>query len=63
MARQAEQPDWLMTLPSGVHQVFDYWKANMKPGGFKFEARIINYPGGVPGDVGLLFSWPKDNEV
>ena len=51
-----------MTLPSGVHQVFDYWKANLKPGGFKFEARIINYPGGMPGDVGLFFSWPKDSE-
>ena len=32
-----------------------------KAGGFKFEARIINYPGGVPGDVGLFFSWPKDS--
>jgi hypothetical protein len=62
VARQAEQPDWLMTLPAGVHQVFDYWKANLKPGGFKFEARIINYPGGMPGDVGLFFSWPKDSE-
>jgi hypothetical protein len=63
VARQAEQPDWLLTLPSGVHQVFDYWKANLKPGGFKFEARIINYPGGMPGDVGLFFSWPKDSEA
>ena len=60
LARQADEPDWLLTLPSGVHQVFDFWKANLKPGGFKFEARIINYPGGVPGDVGLFFSWPKD---
>jgi hypothetical protein len=63
VARQAEQPDWLLTLPSGVHQVFDYWKANLKPGGFKFEARIINYPGGMPGDVGLFFSWPKHSEA
>ena len=62
MARQAEEPDWLMTLPAGVHQVFDYWKANLKPGGFKFQARIINYPGGMPRDVGLFFSWPKDSE-
>jgi hypothetical protein len=63
VVRQAEQPDWLLTLPSGVHQVFDYWKANLKPGGFKFEARIINYPGGMPGDVGLFFSWPKHSEA
>ena len=57
--RQAEEPDWLLTLPAGVHQVFDYWKKNLKPGGFGFAARIINYPGGMPGDVGLFFTWPK----
>jgi hypothetical protein len=58
-ARQADEPDWLLTLPSGVHQVYDYWKAKLKPGGFGFAARIISYPGGEPGDVGLFFTWPK----
>lgn len=58
-ARQAESPDWLMTLPSGVRLVYDYWKGNLKPGGFGFSVRIVNYPGGKPGDVGLFFSWPK----
>jgi hypothetical protein len=58
-ARQAEEPDWLLTLPAGVHQVFDYWKQNLKPGGFGFSARIINYPDGKPGDVGLFFTWSR----
>jgi hypothetical protein len=58
-ARQADEPDWLATLPAGVRQVFEFWKTDLKPGGFKFGARIINYPGGKPGDVGLFFSWPK----
>lgn len=58
-ARQTEVPDWLATLPAGVRQVYDYWRANLKPGGFHFTARIIDYPGGMPGDVGLFFSWPK----
>ena len=44
-----------------VRQVHDFWKNNLKAGGFKFTARIINYPGGMPGDVGLFFSWPKDS--
>ena len=44
---------------AGVRQVYDFWKENLKAGGFKFGARIINYPGGKPGDVGLFFSWPK----
>ena len=58
-ARQTEEPDWLATLPAGVRQVYDYWRANLKPGGFHFTARIVDYPGGMPGDVGLFFSWPK----
>ena len=60
-AARAEQPEWLATLPAGVHQVHRFWKDNLRAGGFKFEARIINYPGGKPGDVGLFFSWPKDS--
>jgi hypothetical protein len=59
LAARSDEPEWLATLPLGVHQVFDYWKANLKPGGFGFAARIINFPGGMPGDVGLFFSWPK----
>jgi hypothetical protein len=34
LAKQAEEPDWLLTLPNGVHQVFDFWKQHLKPGGF-----------------------------
>ena len=25
-ARQAEDPDWVRTMPAGVHLVFDFWK-------------------------------------
>lgn len=54
-----QEPEWLATLPAGAHQVYDYWQVHLKPGGFNFTARIINYPDGMPGDVGLFFSWPK----
>ena len=52
-------PAWLATLPRGVLTMYDYWKANLRPGGFGFSARIINYPDGKPGDVGLFLSWPR----
>ncbi len=61
LAARADQPEWLATLPGGVRKVFDYWKANLKPGGFTFSARIISYPGGMPGDVGIFFGWPKSS--
>ena len=54
-----DEPDWLATLPRGARQIYNYWKANLKQGGFGFNARVINYPGGMPGDIGLFFSWPK----
>jgi hypothetical protein len=60
-AARSDEPEWLKTVPVGVHQVYDYWKDNLRPGGFKFIARIIDYPGGKPGDVGLFFAWPKDS--
>jgi hypothetical protein len=61
LAARAEKPEWVATLPAGVGKVFDYWKANLRPGGFSFSARIINYPGGMPGDVGIFFGWPKSS--
>ncbi len=54
------EPAWLATLPKGARPVYEFWERELKPGGFKFTARIINFPGGKVGDVGLFFSWPKD---
>jgi hypothetical protein len=56
---EVHEPVWLATLPRGVLTIYAYWKENLQAGGFGFSARIINYPGGVPGDVGLFFSWPR----
>ncbi len=58
-AAQANSPDWLATMPVAVRKVYDYWKTNLKRGGFGFSARVINFPEGKPGDVGLFFTWPK----
>ena len=52
-------PEWLATLPRGARPVYEHWKKVMRPNGFQLSVRIINYPGGKPGDVGMFFSWPK----
>jgi hypothetical protein len=61
LAARADEPEWLATMPAGVRKVFDFWKAQLKDGGFTFAARIINFPDGKPGDVGVFLSWPKDS--
>jgi hypothetical protein len=53
------EPAWVATMPAGVRKVYDFWKQELEPGGFKFSARIVDYPGGMPGNVGLFLSWPK----
>jgi len=59
LAARGDEPEWLPTLPAGVREVYNYWKQHLKLGGFQFTARIISYPGGVPGEVGLFFTWPR----
>jgi hypothetical protein len=50
-------PNWPETLrgkAAAYHQLF---KVRGEPLGYKMTARILNYPGGMPGDVGLFLSW------
>ena len=53
------EPEWLHTLPRGARPVYEHWKQHMKPAGFGLAVRILNFPGGKPGDVGMFFTWPK----
>jgi hypothetical protein len=46
-------------MPAGIRRAHEYWKQHLKPGGFGFAARVISYPGGKPGDIGVFITWPK----
>ena len=35
LAARPDEPEWLATLPAGVRLVHDFWKNNLKPGGFR----------------------------
>lgn len=52
-----KEPDWPESLAGRAKQAFDLWEQNSKHLGFKLEARVLNYPGGVIGDIGLFVSW------
>ncbi len=59
VAKQAEEPGWLRTMPAGIRTAHEYWKKHLKAGGFGFAARVISYPGGKPGDIGIFITWPR----
>jgi hypothetical protein len=50
---------WQDTLPGVMHKIYLWWEKELASGGFTFSARVIDYPGGMPGDVGLFIGWPQ----
>ena len=53
---------WQDTLPGVFKHVHEWWERELAPGGFTFGARVIDYPNGMPGDVGLFVGWPQMRE-
>ena len=50
-------PNWPETLQGKAKEMYDAFKARIQPQGYKLKAMIINFPGGVPGDVGFFLNW------
>ncbi|MBP0463766.1 hypothetical protein J5Y09_07580 [Roseomonas sp. PWR1] len=50
---------WQDTLPGVMHKIYEWWERELAPGGFTFSARVIDFPGGMPGDVGIFIGWPQ----
>ena len=50
-------PDWPTSLEGFAKKAYEYYQAELKPLGFKLSAQILDYPGGMPGDVGLYLRW------
>ncbi|MDS9469806.1 hypothetical protein RGQ15_19800 [Paracoccus sp. MBLB3053] len=52
--------DWPETLQGKARAFYDRFKENLQPKGYKMKAMIINFPDGMPGDVGFFLDWaPK----
>lgn len=50
-------PNWPDTLQGKARELYDRFKEVAQPEGYRLKAMIINFPGGVPGDVGLFLNW------
>lgn len=53
-------PQWPETLQGKAKQFYERYLKFAKPQGYKLKAMIINFPGGIPGDVGLFINWEPD---
>jgi hypothetical protein len=51
------EPDWPDTLVGRPRQAYELWRDQLRPAGFRLKAMIVEWPGGLPGDVGFFLSW------
>lgn len=51
------EPSWPETLTGRPRQAYELWRDHLRDGGFKLTAMIIEWPGGMPGDVGFFLKW------
>ncbi len=51
------EPGWENTLTGIPKEIFQLWKDLLQPRGYKIRYQIIDFPGGMPGDIGVTLSW------
>jgi len=51
------EPHWEETLEGRPKLGYEFWRDHLRPLGFGLKAEVLEYPGGVPGDIGLFLTW------
>lgn len=51
------EPDWPASLTGFAREVYDAYEQHLKAKGYKLRAQVLDYPGGMPGDIGLFLRW------
>jgi hypothetical protein len=61
-AINSNDAEWPQTLQGKAKEFYDRYQQFGKPQGFKLKAMIINFPGGMPGDVGFFLNWAPETK-
>src|SRR3954447_5901603 len=52
-----QEPGWEKTLRGIPQEIFQLWSDYLKPRGYRIRYQIIDFPGGVPGDISIVIAW------
>jgi hypothetical protein len=51
------EPDWPRSLEGFAKRAYEAYEQLFKPHGYKLQARILDYPKGMPGNIGFFLMW------
>jgi hypothetical protein len=49
--------EWEKTLEGRPKAGYEFWHEHLRPLGFHLKAEVLEYPGGMPGDIGFFLTW------
>ena len=52
-----QEPGWEKTLTGIPKEIFQLWADYLKPREYRISYQVIEYPGGVPGDIAITIAW------
>ena len=52
-----QEPGWARPRPGLPKEIFQLWTDYLKPREYRISYQVIDYPGGVPGDIAITMSW------
>jgi hypothetical protein len=52
-----QEPGWENTLTGVPKEIYQLWAKYFRPRGYKLKVEIVDFPGGMPGDVAMTLKW------
>ena len=52
-----QESGWEATLTGIPKEIYEFWKRRLQPLGYTLRVQIVDFSGGVPGDVGITLKW------
>ncbi len=52
-----QEPGWEKTLAGIPKEIFQLWYDYLKPKGYRIRYQIVDFPGGIPGDIAIVIAW------
>jgi len=52
-----QEPGWEQTLTGVPKEIYELWARHFRSRGYKLRVEIIDFPKGMPGDIGMTLAW------
>ncbi len=52
-----QEPGWEKTLTGIAQEIYQLWFDHLRPRGYRIRYQFLDFPGGLPGDIGIAIVW------